>query len=308
MAVSALAVLFSEEERPKAVGIWAAANMIAFPIGPILGGWLLSHYWWGWVFLMNVPVAALGFVAVACARARVDGARCARTIDVPGVVSSSAGLVGTTYGLIEAGQHGWGSLGALGPLVAGLALVVGFFFWERALARRPGGQPLVDLGLFRSPAFTWGVVLFAVLTLAMVGMLFIVPQYFQGVVGTSPEGSGIRLLPVVGGLLVGLLPARHLARKIGAKLTVATGFVVLGASFGLGATTTAACRGRVHRHLDGDRRRRRRLDDGDSGLGRPERAFRGAGPGSAPASCKRSRTPGRRSAPPSWAARSARPT
>ena len=117
---------------------------------------------------------------------------------------------------------------------------MGFFFWERAISRRPGGQPLVDLGLFRSPTFTWGVVLFAVLTLAMVGMLFIVPQYFQGVVGTSPEGSGIRLLPVVGGLLVGLLPARHLARKIGAKLTVATGFVVLGASFGLGATTTAA--------------------------------------------------------------------
>src|ERR1039457_1201220 len=61
MAMSALAVLFSEEERPKAVGIWAAANMIAFPIGPILGGWILSHYWWGWVFLMNVPVALLGF-------------------------------------------------------------------------------------------------------------------------------------------------------------------------------------------------------------------------------------------------------
>jgi MFS transporter, DHA2 family, multidrug resistance protein len=65
MAVSALAVLFSEEERPKAVGIWAAANMIAFPIGPILGGWLLSRYWWGWVFVMNVPVAVVGFAAVA---------------------------------------------------------------------------------------------------------------------------------------------------------------------------------------------------------------------------------------------------
>ncbi len=64
MAVSALTVLFTEEERPKALGIWAAANMFAFPIGPILGGWLLSHYWWGWVFLMNVPVAVVGFVAV----------------------------------------------------------------------------------------------------------------------------------------------------------------------------------------------------------------------------------------------------
>ena len=64
MALSALTVLFSKEERPKAVGVWAAANFLALPIGPILGGWLLSHYWWGWVFLINVPVAVVGLVAV----------------------------------------------------------------------------------------------------------------------------------------------------------------------------------------------------------------------------------------------------
>ena len=65
MAISALTVLFSKEERPKAVGIWAAANFLALPIGPILGGWLLTNYWWGWVFLINVPVALLGLLAVA---------------------------------------------------------------------------------------------------------------------------------------------------------------------------------------------------------------------------------------------------
>src|SRR5215831_19488976 len=63
MALSALTVLFTEEERPRAVGVWAAANFLALPIGPILGGWLLTHYWWGWVFLLNVPVALLGMVA-----------------------------------------------------------------------------------------------------------------------------------------------------------------------------------------------------------------------------------------------------
>ena len=114
MAVSALAVLFSEQERPKAVGVWAAANMVAFPVGPILGGWLLSHYWWGWVFLMNVPVALLGFVAVAVLVP--ESASPVRPgIDIVGVVSSSAGLVGVTFGLIQAGQHGWGSLGRWSP-------------------------------------------------------------------------------------------------------------------------------------------------------------------------------------------------
>jgi MFS transporter, DHA2 family, multidrug resistance protein len=237
MAVSALAVLFSDEERPKAVGIWAAANMIAFPIGPILGGWLLSHDWWGWVFLMNVPVATLGFLAVVVlvpesASAQRPG------IDTVGIVSSSGGLVGVTYGFIEAGQHGWGSTTAVTLILIGLALLVSFFFWERFLGGRPGGQALVDLSLFRSASFTWGVILFAVLTLALIGLLFTMPQYFQGVMGTSPEGSGVRLLPVVGGMLVGLLPAARIAKAIGAKLAVAAGFLVIGIGLGIGSTAT----------------------------------------------------------------------
>ncbi|MDA8329812.1 MAG: MFS transporter, partial [Candidatus Dormibacteraeota bacterium] len=107
MAMSALAVLFTEDERPKAVGVWAAANMVAFPIGPILGGWLLSHYWWGWVFLMNVPAALIGLVAVA---ALVPESRAPQPpgFDLLGIVLSSGGLVGLTYGFIEAGEYGWG--------------------------------------------------------------------------------------------------------------------------------------------------------------------------------------------------------
>jgi EmrB/QacA subfamily drug resistance transporter len=237
MAMSALAVLFSEEERPKAVSIWAAANMVSFPIGPILGGWLLSHYWWGWVFLMNVPVAALGFLAVVVLVPESSSA-VRPGIDGVGIASSSGGLVGVTYGLVQAGQHGWGSAGAVVPLVVGLAVLVAFFWWEGLLGRRPGGQPLVDLSLFRSPSFTWGVILFTVLTLALIGLLFTMPQYFQGVVGTNPEGSGARLLPVVGGMLVGLLPATRIVKAIGAKFTASAGFLLLGTGLGLGSTIT----------------------------------------------------------------------
>ena len=239
MAVSALAVLFSEEERPKAVGIWAAANMVAFPIGPILGGWLLAHYWWGWVFLMNVPVAMFGLVAVAVL---VPESRSEKPpgFDFAGIVLSSGGLVALTYGFIEAGRHGWGAPSAIGTVMAGVALIVLFFAWEHALEHRPGGQPLVDLSLFASAAFTWGVVLFTVLTLALVGLLFTLPQYFQGVMGTSAEGSGIRLLPVVGGLFLGVVLAAAVGKRIGAKLTVATGFAILAAGLALAARTTLA--------------------------------------------------------------------
>src|SRR5690348_6942515 len=239
MAVSALTVLFSEAERPRAVGVWAAANFLALPIGPILGGWLLTHYWWGWVFLINVPVALVGLIA---AFALVPESRAPERpgLDPVGVVASTGGLVGVTYGLIEAGQNGWGDGAALIPISAGVALLVAFFLWERRLTRRPGGQPLIDLSLFRSAAFTWGVILAATAVLAMVGVLFTMPQYFQGIQGADALGSGVRLLPLIAGLVAGAVPADRIARLLGAKLTVMLGFALLAAGLLLGATTAVA--------------------------------------------------------------------
>ena len=236
MALSALAVLFDEEERPRAVGVWAAANFLALPIGPILGGWLLTNYWWGWVFVMNVPVALIGLAATLLL---VPESRASERpgLDPVGVVSSSAGLVSVTYGLIEAGRNGWTDAGSLAWIVAGLLVLVGFFAWERRLGRRPGGQPLIDLALFGSPAFTWGVILAGALAMCMVGVLFTVPQYFQGVQGTDAMGSGLRLLPMIAGLVVGAVPADRIARVLGRKLSAALGFAVLGAAMLAGAAT-----------------------------------------------------------------------
>src|SRR6516164_1935605 len=91
MALSALTVLFTEQERPRAVGIWAAANFLALPLGPILGGWLLTHYWWGWVFLLNVPVALIGFGATL---ALVPESRAPQRpgLDPVGIIASTSGL------------------------------------------------------------------------------------------------------------------------------------------------------------------------------------------------------------------------
>src|SRR5215471_18908029 len=117
MALSAITVLFTKEERPRAVGIWAAANSMALPIGPILGGWLLSHYWWGWVFLINVPVAVIGLLA---AWRLVPESRAAQRpgFDGIGLLASTAGLVGLAYGFVEAGQRGWTDAAVVGPIAA----------------------------------------------------------------------------------------------------------------------------------------------------------------------------------------------
>jgi DHA2 family multidrug resistance protein-like MFS transporter len=236
MSLSALTVLFSEEERPKAVGVWAAANFLAVPIGPILGGWLLSHYWWGWVFLINVPVALIGLIA---AYALVPESRASQRpgFDAVGVATSVIGLLALTYGLIEAGQRGWGDAGSLLSIVGGVAVLLAFFGWERRLSRRAGRTTLIDLVLFRSPSYTWGVILAAIAVFAMIGVLFTMPQFFQGVVGTNAMGSGLRLLPLIGGLIVGALPADRIARMAGVKLAAAAGFVVLAIGLSLGAVT-----------------------------------------------------------------------
>ncbi len=244
MAISALTVLFSQEERPKAVGVWAAANFLALPIGPILGGWLLSNYWWGWVFLLNVPVAATGLLAVV---ALVPESRAPERpgLDIAGIATSVTGLVGVTYGLIEAGQHGWSSTSCVLPIAAGLALLGAFVAWEERLSRRPNGQPLVDPSLFRSRSFTWGVILQAVGVVAMIGVLFAMPQYFQAVLGTDAMGSGLRLLPLIGGLVATAIPADRIARLIGAKLTVTAGFVLIAAGLLAGTTTDIGSGGTV---------------------------------------------------------------
>ncbi|HMA36730.1 MAG TPA: MFS transporter [Chloroflexia bacterium] len=237
LSLAVLPVLFAEQERPRAVGIWAAANFVSLPIGPLLGGWLLTHFWWGTVFLINVPVVGLAIVATLAllpeSRSPVRPG-----LDPLGVLTSSAGLAGIIYGIIQGGQQGWGDAGALGPLLGGVLLLGAFVLWERRVSRRPAGQPLVDLGLFRSPSFTWGTLLAAVGIFPLFGVMFALSQYWQAVLGVDAQGAGLRLLPVIAGLVVGAGVADRVAARAGAKLTVAGGFAVLAGAMIAGGTTS----------------------------------------------------------------------
>ncbi|MGD0981242.1 MAG: MFS transporter [Solirubrobacteraceae bacterium] len=242
MAISSLTVLFAKDERPKAVGILGAGNFLAMPIGPILGGWLLTNFWWGWVFLVNVPVALIGLAAAAVLLPEFRAAQ-RPAFDLTGVTASVLGLVAVTYGLIRAGQDGWTNPGALLAIVAGIAVLAGFLFWEQRLTRRPGGRPLLDMTLFSSASFTWGAIFAALSFLSLIGVLFTMPQYFQGVLGTTAMGSGLRLLPLVGGVLIGAVPAAGVAKLVGAKIAVAAGFALLVAGLTIGAATSVGSGG-----------------------------------------------------------------
>ena len=250
MSIAVLPVLFAPDEQPRAIAVVMGATFIAYPVGPLLGGWLLDNFWWGSVFLINVPVVAIALVAVAFLMPESHGARGGR-IDAPGIALSSAGLAGVTYGCIKAGENGWSDPAALGPVLAGLALLASFVAWERRAGRH--GQPLVQLELFRSASFTWGTILTTFVSFAMFGILFAMPQYFQGVHGLDSFATGLRMLPMIGGMVIGMIGGTRLQTPpkgpggapagdppVGPKILVAAGFVVMAAGLAVGATTSAA--------------------------------------------------------------------
>jgi MFS family permease len=117
-------------------------------------------------------------------------------------------------------------------------VLVGFFLWEDRISGRTGGQPLVDPALFRSSSFTWGVILAALGVLSMISVLFTMPQYFQGVLGTDAMGAGLGLLPLIAGFVAGAIPADRMAARIGPKITVMLGFALLTVGLSIGALTS----------------------------------------------------------------------
>jgi MFS transporter, DHA2 family, multidrug resistance protein len=239
MSLSVVAVLFSEAERPRAMGIWAAGNFLALPLGPIVGGYILAHFWWGWVFLMNVPVVLIGLVAVS---AFVPQSRSERrpSIDIVGVLLSSSGLAVLMYGLVQAGENGWGSAGAIVPSVVAIAMLAAFTLWESWLTVRPSGQPLVDIGLFRSRSFSVGVVLAGAGIFGMFGVLFTLPQYLQAVMGVDAQGAGLRFLPTIAGLVIGAVSADRVVARIGSRFTAAIGFGIMAIGMFAGSAMTTS--------------------------------------------------------------------
>ncbi|MGH3247492.1 MAG: MFS transporter [Trebonia sp.] len=223
-----------QDERARAVTIWTLASAVGLPLGPIIGGWLLDHFWWGSVFLLNVPLAAVGAAALVVFLPEARSAR-PLALDGPGTVLSSAGLAGIIYGFINAGQHGWGAASTWAPIGAGLILLAGFIAWQRR-----GGHPLIELSLFANSHFTWGTVHATIANFALFGLLFAVPQYFQSVDGTTPLGTGMRLLPMIAGMLAGTQAGGGLAKRLGARIVIAAGFLLAAAALGAAATTSAA--------------------------------------------------------------------
>jgi EmrB/QacA subfamily drug resistance transporter len=223
MGLAIIPVLFpAEASRRRAVTVTTIGAMISLPLGPLLGGWLLSHFAWGWIFLINAPVAALALLGVWLLVPESRDPANPR-LDWPGALLSAAGITGVVYAIIEEPAAGWHAR-VLTSLLGGLALI-GLF----ALRQRTSAAPLIDLQLLRNRLFIWGTTAFAVLSFAMTGVLFVLTPYLQIVQRNDAQGTGLRLLPMIGALLVAAAASEAFAARIGVKFVIPAG-LILGAA------------------------------------------------------------------------------
>jgi EmrB/QacA subfamily drug resistance transporter len=249
LALAMLPVLFTPAERPRAIAVMMTATMLGYPLGPVLGGWLLNHFWWGSVFLINVPVTLLAVLAVVLLMPQSANPHPGR-FDALGAVLTGLGLVGITYGVVQAGADGWSAASSWAPLAAGAVVLIAFVRYEKRVAAAGRTEPLVDLALFRSRHFTWGTVLATFVSFAMFGIMFTMPLYFQDVSGSDSLLTGTKMLPMIGGLVVGGALAARLQEPraprggigepralAGFRAVVAVGFAIIAIGLGLGAHT-----------------------------------------------------------------------
>jgi DHA2 family multidrug resistance protein-like MFS transporter len=225
--LSIITHVFEPDERPTAIGIWAGFVGAAIAIGPITGGLLLEHFWWGSVFLVNVPVVAVALVAIlAIVPESKDPSE--QGLDPVGVVLSITGLVLLVYGIIKGGETTqWSSLVVLGPLVAGVAVLAAFVVLQR---RR--SSPMLDVTLFRNPAFSAACAAVTLVMFALFGAVFFLSFYLQYAREYSPLEAGVRLLPVAVAMAFFAPRSARLVRRFGPKAVCAGGLMIVAVSFG----------------------------------------------------------------------------
>ena len=222
---SLLVARYRGHDRALAFGIWGGVAAAASAIGPIVGGFLTTHFSWRWGFRINVFVVAallLGSLLIEDTQPRQP-----KRIDFTGVFLSALGLFLIVFGIIESPTYGWLGTPPVVPLSigAGIVIIVLFALWERRLERR-GGTPIVSMRLFRNTAFLSGASITACLMLAQNGVIFLLPVFLQSVLALDAFHTGVALLPMSIGLLIFSPLGGVLTKHITHKHLVQTGLVI----------------------------------------------------------------------------------
>lgn len=217
--------IFDDEERVKAIAIWSSVMSLGFALGPPIGGLLLDHYWWGMLFLVNLPVAALALVAVAKLVPESRNPASERP-DPVGAVLSVIGMTTVVYAIIAGPEHGWTSLRVLSFAAVGVVALAAFARWELSIP-----HPMLDMHFFRNRRFVGAVAGGVLVAFGLTGSLYLLTQHLQFVLGYTALEAGVRMTPmamtVVALNFTGVSAVA--VRRAGAPATVLGGMSMLAA-------------------------------------------------------------------------------
>ncbi len=218
-------VFAGEQERARAIGIWSGTTGIGVSVGPIVGGWLLAHFWWGSVFLVNVPIAAVGLLASIWLVPESRNPESHRP-DPVGAVMSIFAMAILLWGIIEAPNHSWTSPLVIGSIAGGVAVLAAFVAWERR-----SDHPMLDLSFFSSKRFSAAIGSMSLVVFSLFGGLFLLTQYLQFSLGYSAFQAGLRVAPVAITILIVAPASSVLVRWLGTKIVVVAGMTAIAAGF-----------------------------------------------------------------------------
>jgi EmrB/QacA subfamily drug resistance transporter len=208
------------KERARAISIWASVAGLGIGLGPVAGGWLLSHFSWGSVFFVNIPIVVIAIIGdrIVVQDSRDENAP---KPDIPGVVLSVAGLFALVYGIIKAGTDGWTATNVLAAFAVAAVLLSAFGWWEGRTR-----NPMLPVRFFRNMSFTGANVSLVLTMFCMFGAIFFLSQYFQSVQGYSPLATGLRLLPMSAVVIPATIVSARVAEHLGIKFTVGIGLLI----------------------------------------------------------------------------------
>jgi EmrB/QacA subfamily drug resistance transporter len=225
--LAVLAHVFPPEERRRAIAIWTGFAGVGAGLGGVTSGWLLQHFWWGSIFLTNVAVVTIALIAGAFL---VPSSRDDRrpALDPVGAVLSIAGLGSLIYAIIEAPTRGWLSTGTIATFAIAVVVLAGFAAWELHV-----DEPMLDLRFFRNPRFTAATSSITLIFFTMFGMIFVLTQYLQLVLGYSPLQAGVRVLPWAAVYMFSAPRSARLVERFGQRAVVSTGLAVVAGGLAL---------------------------------------------------------------------------
>jgi len=224
-SLSIITATFPPRERGQAIGIWAGVSAMALAIGPLVGGLIVDNINWNWIFFINVPVGVAGIIVSQLVIKESRDTSHEQSVDIPGLVLSSAGLFALSYALIEGNKHGWTSPEILGLFAAAAALLVAFVLVEHFQR-----LPMLDLSLFKIGSFTGANLVAMLVSLGMFGVFFFVSLYIQNILGFSPTKAGASFLPMTLLIILVAPMAGKASDRIGSRWLMGGGMTLVGIS------------------------------------------------------------------------------